>query len=106
MIQPWLMRGEIVSGTTGESDHNPCPGRIRFVLRSLVCKYVASALVLRTEVCGSIYLQINTSRRLGMVNNIWAEGGAIVDNQSGVYGGEDILYDIPLRILNATEGKY
>ncbi|MCA9184371.1 MAG: hypothetical protein R3E01_25650 [Pirellulaceae bacterium] len=36
----------------------------------------------------------------GWLDNIWAEGGAVVDRDNKVlmlFGGEDVLYDVPLR---------
>src|SRR5689334_9883307 len=38
----------------------------------------------------------------GWLDDIWAEGGAVIDLDKKVfllYGGEDILYNIPLRRL-------
>src|SRR4051812_42715096 len=36
------------------------------------------------------------------LDEVWAEGGAVMDHDARVlllYGGEDILYDVPLRRL-------
>ncbi|MCA9152825.1 MAG: hypothetical protein KDA92_26160 [Planctomycetales bacterium] len=38
----------------------------------------------------------------GWLDTIWAEGGAVIDPQEStllLYGGEDLLYDVPLRRL-------
>ncbi|MDF1742288.1 MAG: hypothetical protein P1V19_01245 [Gimesia sp.] len=38
----------------------------------------------------------------GWLDTIWAEGGAVLDSQNKtflLYGGEDLLYDVPLRRL-------
>ncbi|MBC8059818.1 MAG: hypothetical protein H7Y18_04050 [Clostridiaceae bacterium] len=47
-----------------------------------------------------IEIQVKTDFEDWWLDDIWAEGGVIVDIEKKIllmYGGEDILFDIPLR---------